>query len=164
MPRTDSHFTKEHLQVLFTYQNGNLYWKERKGRRLAGSLAGTASHHYHQICINYILYRTHRLIWAFHYGASLYLIDHINNDPFDNRIENLRECRNSQNSQNSRTPKSNTSGVKGVAWCMQKQKWRARIVADGKEFHVGFFNDIEEAKKIIAEKRKQLHGIFSRNA
>ena len=164
MYKTDSHFTKAQLQSLFTYADGNLYWRERKGRRLAGTLAGTASHHYHQICINYVLYRAHRLIWAYHYGPSEHMIDHANNNSFDNRVENLRECLHSQNSQNSRVPKSNTSGVKGVSWCKRKNKWKARIIVDGKEHHIGFFDDLQDAKKIINLKRVVLHGIFARSS
>jgi hypothetical protein len=163
MPKTDDHFTKAHLQSLFTYADGHLYWKDRKGRRTAGTLAGTPSHHYHQICIDYKLYRAHRLIWAFHNGPSQISIDHINGDAFDNRIENLRECTTNENHHNSKRPKSNTSGVKGVSWCKQKQKWRARIGVDGKEFHIGFFNSVKEAEKTIAKKRDQLHGVFARN-
>jgi hypothetical protein len=163
MHRTDSHFTKEALQALFTYADGNLYWKERKGRRVAGTLAGTASHHYHQICIDYILYRTHRLVWAYHYGASACTIDHINGNPFDNRIENLRECNTAQNHQNSRLAKSNTSGVKGVAWCKQKQKWRGRITVDGSEVHIGFFATVDEAQDAMSAARTKLHGVFARS-
>jgi hypothetical protein len=74
----------------------------------------------------------------------------------------LRECFHSQNSQNSRTSKLNTSGVKGVVWCKQKQKWRARIHADGKEFHVGFFDNIKKAEEIMLQKRARLHGVFAR--
>lgn len=163
MYRTDSHFTKAALQNLFTYANGNLYWKERKGRRVEGALAGTASHRYHQICIDYVLYRTHRLVWAYHYGASACTIDHINGNPFDNRVENLRECSNAQNQQNSRCPKSNTSGVKGVAWCKQKQKWRGRITVDGLEIHIGFFTTITKAKDAMSAARTKLHGVFARS-
>ena len=163
MHRTDSHFTKERLQALFTYADGNLYWRGRKGRRLAGALAGTASHHYYQICIDYVLYRTHRLVWAYHYGASAHTIDHINNNPFDNRIENLRECDDSQNHQNSRLPKSNTSGIKGVAWCKQKEKWRGRIDVDGTEKHIGFFTTIDEAKEAMSAARAKLNGLFARD-
>lgn len=163
MYKTDAHFTKAHLQSLFDYSDGNLFWKINKGRRIAGTLAGTPSHHYHQICIDYKLYRTHRLIWAFHNGPSCLNIDHANGNTFDNRIENLRECTNNENHHNSKKSKLNTSGIKGVNWCNQKQKWRARIRLDGKEFHIGFFDSIENAEKIIVEKRKDLHGIFARS-
>ena len=163
MNRTDDHFTRAHLQSLFDYRDGNLYWKNRKGRIFAGALAGTPSHHYHQICIDYKLYRAHRLIWAYHHGPCKLFIDHINGNSFDNRIENLRECTRSENQKNCCISKSNTSGVKGVVWSKQKQKWRARITADGKEFHIGFFNNIKEAEKTISQKREQLHGIFARS-
>jgi|APCry1669189034_1035192.scaffolds.fasta_scaffold151756_1 HNH endonuclease len=160
--RTDSHFTKEHLQSLFDYKDGNLYWKKTKGRLKAGSLAGTKSHHYWQICIDYVIYRTHRLVWIFHHGNNPDYIDHINGNTFDNRIENLRECNISQNRHNQKLPKTNTSGVKGVNWSKQKQKWRARVVLDSKEYHVGFFENIEEAQMAISNIREKLHGVFAR--
>ena len=160
--RTDSHFTKEHLQSLFDYRDGNLFWKKTKGRLKAGSLAGTKSHHYWQTCIDYVIYRNHRLVWIFHHGYSPFSVDHINGDTFDNRIENLRECTASQNQQNKKFQKSNTSGIKGVGWCKQKQKWRARLLVDGKEFHIGFFDNIKDAEIEISQKRKILHGVFAR--
>jgi hypothetical protein len=164
MHRTDSHFTKEHLQSLFVYKDGHLYWKNTKGRLISGSLAGTKSHHYWQICIDYVIYRTHRLVWIFHHGNSPASVDHINGNTFDNRIENLRECNASQNQHNKKVSKLNTSGIKGVGWCKQKQKWRARLCVDGKEFNIGFFDNIKEAEKTISNKRKELHGIFARQS
>lgn len=163
MPKTDSHLTQELLHRLFEYKQGQLYWKEKKGRRIAGSLAGTKAARYWQTCIDYVLYRNHRLIWAYHNGPCESDIDHINGDTFDNRIENLRKCSPTQNQYNKRKGASNTSGVKGVGWCTQKQKWRARIRVDGKEIHMGFFNEIKEAERTISEKRQQIHGLFARN-
>ena len=57
-------------------------------------------------------YLGHRLAWFLHYGKqSEFLIDHINRDPSDNRIVNLRECSHLQNNAN-REPKSGY--LKGV--------------------------------------------------
>jgi HNH endonuclease len=163
--RTDSHFTKEYLQSLFEYKDGELYWRETtRGKRQAGAKAGTRSHHYFQICIDHKLYRTHRLVWAYHNGPTPHQIDHINGDAFDNRIENLRECTLSQNQYNRKIAKQNKSGVKGIGWCKQKQKWRGRMIVDGKEHHIGFFDSIEDAEKAVQEKRALLHGIFARHA
>ena len=163
MTKTDSHFTKEHLQSLFEYKDGNLFWKEKKGIKLPGALAGTPSHHYSQICIDYKIYRTHRLIWAYHHGPSKFFIDHINGNTFDNHIENLRECTICENQHNRKVSKNNKSGVKGVSWSNQKQKWRARVLLDGKEVHVGFFNSIDDAKASIDAARNELHKGFARN-
>lgn len=162
MPKTDSHFTKDLLHRLFEYKQGHLYWKEKKGRRTAGSLAGTKAQRYWQTCIDYVLYRNHRLIWVYHNGPCEGSIDHINGDTFDNRIENLRECSSTQNQYNRKKSKSNTSGVKGVGWSAQKQKWRARIIVDGREFHIGFFDTLKDAECAIFQKRQQVHGVFAR--
>ena len=153
-------FTQECLQKLFDYRDGNLYWKNKKGRIPAGALAGTQSHHYWQVCIVYVLYRNHRLIWIYHNRTEPRQIDHINGNTFDNRIENLRECSASENQRNRKRNKSNTSGVKGVNWCKQKRKWRARINVDGKEIHVGFFDSLEQAREKTEQAREKIHGIF----
>lgn len=74
------------------------------------------------------------------------LIDHINNNPLDNRKQNLRVCNNSDNSLNQKISKRNTSGVTGVSFCQRKQKWRARIQYKYKEY-TKYFNTKEEAIK-----------------
>jgi hypothetical protein len=102
-------------------------------------------------------------VWIYHHGYSPDVIDHINGDTFDNKIENLRECSKSQNQQNRKIDTNNLSGVKGVGWCKKKNKWRARIIVDGKEHHIGFFDDLQDAKKVMNLKRIELHGIFARN-
>ena len=161
--KTDHTLTKDYLNSLFVYKDGNLFWKKTKGRIVGGSLAGTKSHHYYQICINYKIYRTHRLIWIFHNGNTNSMIDHINGDSFDNRIENLRICTISENSFNSKIHINNSSGVKNVSWSSQKQKWRARIVFKNKEIHVGFFDNLNDAKINIELVKKNLHKEFYRN-
>ena len=42
----------------------------------------------------------HRLVWVLMYGRFPMQIDHINGDPRDNRIENLREVSHSENDMN----------------------------------------------------------------
>jgi len=161
--KKDYTLTKEYLNELFDYKDGNLYWKKSRKGISNNLLAGTKSTHYYQICINYKIYRTHRLIWIFHNGNTEDCIDHINGNTFDNHIENLRICDLAKNSWNSKIRKNNTSGVKGIGWCLQKKKWRARVVCKNKEFHVGFFDDLEKAKIKIKEKRQELHKEFSNN-
>ena len=153
-------FTQTCLQKLFTYKDGALYWKFKKGRILAGSLAGTKSHKYWQVCIDYVIYTNHRLIWIFHHGTTPDQIDHINGNTFDNRIENLRDCSKSENQHNRALNKNNTSGVKGVSWCKQKNKWRCRINLDGSIAHIGFFETLHEAENAIKKARIKLHRNF----
>jgi len=70
-------------------------------------------------------------------------VDHINRNPLDNRKENLRICTKSQNNMNK-------SGIRGVS--RFRDKWRARIKINRKEFHLGIFNTYEEA----LEKRRSI--------
>lgn len=77
-------------------------------------------------------------------------IDHINRIKDDNRIENLRVVTKRQNCCNLST---NTSGIPGVIWCKQQKKWRARIWVNGKNKHLGLFENIEDAK--VARKKAE---------
>lgn len=57
----------------------------------------------------------HRIVWALHFPISEdKVIDHIDGNPWNNRIENLREVDRATNSRNTKKHASNKSGVTGV--------------------------------------------------
>lgn len=89
-------------------------------------------------------------------------VDHRNGNVHDNRRCNLRICTASENMRNSKRPKNNKSGVKGVYWNKKAQKWRAYIMVDCKEIHLGYFSDIDDAKKVHDEAAIKYHGEFAR--
>jgi hypothetical protein len=74
-------------------------------------------------------------------------VDHINCDKINNCVNNLRWATISENQMNSKKPKTNTSGIKGVYWNKQHNKWCAYIQVNGKQLHLGLFDDIEKAKE-----------------
>lgn len=80
-------------------------------------------------------------------------VDHINGNFDDYRKINLRICNNAENNRNRGLQKNNTSGYPGVGWAKREQKWRARIKVNGKEKHLGFFDDKNAA--IAAKKRAE---------
>ena len=47
-----------------------------------------------------VIIRLHQVVWVLNHGRLPVMIDHINGDGRDNRIENLREVNNSENDQN----------------------------------------------------------------
>ena len=51
--------------------------------------------------------------------------------------------------------KSNKTGVRGVTFDMEKCKYRAKITYKGKEYHIGYFFTLKDAKEArkIAEKK-----------
>lgn len=82
-------------------------------------------------------------------------VDHINNNCNDYRQSNLRICNNAENNRNRWLQINNTSGYPGVCWTKREQKWRARIKVDGREIHLGYFenkNDAIFAKRCAEEK------------
>ena len=152
--------TQEEIRQRLQYNSsdGTLTWISHKRRPdLIGTIAGSKNLNSHiQIYVNCKKYWAHRLVWLYHYGYMPKIIDHINGDPSDNRIENLRECSHSENLRNVGKSKSNTSGVKGVSWSKAAQKWEARC---GK--YLGLYETKEEAAKVVQEYREKNHGIFS---
>jgi hypothetical protein len=72
-------------------------------------------------------------------------IDHVNRNPLDNRIENLREVSRSCNARNTRNRKTNSSGVKGVSFDKKNKKWKAHISVSGKQYTLVRSDDFTEA-------------------
>jgi len=90
----------------------------------------------------------HRLAWFIFYGKwPEGTIDHINGDPKDNRIENLRDVPHEENMRNCKKRKDNTSGVTGVYYHKLSGKWQARGYLGGKASSLGLFCDKEAAIK-----------------
>ena len=92
------------------------------------------------------IYLAHRVAWAMHYGAwPKGQIDHINGNPSDNRISNLRDVSMQVNSQNMPLRVDNSTGVPGVT--RHQGKWQARIARR----YIGMFSEFSDA---VAARRK----------
>lgn len=100
----------------------------------------------------------HRLIMGTPNG---YVTDHINGNKLDNQRDNLRIGTQSQNMMNRGKQKNNTSGYKGVHWNKQHQKWQAVVKFDGKQKHLGYFDNAFLASLAYIKGAKELYGEFS---
>jgi hypothetical protein len=107
-------------------------------------------------------YMLHRIIWEMHYGAISKdtQIDHIDRNPYNNRIENLRICTQNQNQINARIPKNNTSGFKGVLKT-PNGKFQARLGYNGVKLYLGLFDTAEAANEKVIAKTRELYGEFA---
>lgn len=74
------------------------------------------------------------------------IIDHIDNDPLNNNLENLRWATVSENNRNLKMNVKNTSGVKGVVFNKQSNKWQAQIQHNNKFYGLGLYNTLEDAR------------------
>lgn len=82
------------------------------------------------------------------------VIDHINNDPLDNRLENLQIITNRENA--SKDKQNKTSKYTGVSWCKHYNKWRSQICINGKNISLGKFDNEEDANKMYKNKLKSI--------
>lgn len=142
--------TQKDVKNLFDYKDGNLIWKVAKAKNIKpGKIAGTLHPTgYINIIIDGKLYKAHRLIWLYHHGKwPSKLIDHINRNKSDNRIENLREVSNQENQRHTKISSRNTSGICGVICHKASHKWQARITFNKKQIHLGSFHNQEDAIK-----------------
>jgi hypothetical protein len=87
-------------------------------------------------------------------------VDHIDNNPSNNSLENLRWATNQENHRNTHTRCTNTSGVKGVVWYKPTGKWRAQICINGVGIHLGYFDTIEDATLARQTYAKEAFGEF----
>lgn len=145
------------MQKLIRYEEdtGEIYWRingERVPTYFNEDGRGTV----------YVLGRrwvaTH-VIWYCHFGIQPRgLIDHINGDPRDNRLENLRDVDPQGNRENLRAAMSNNkSGYLGVDFHKKEGRWRASIKYDGKKRHIGYFDDPEKAHEAYLAKKREVH-------
>ena len=165
--------TQQRLQELLRYdpQTGELFWRQKTCRKMVpGRRAG--SYKAPQgvvISIDGKRFLAHRLVWLMLYGAwPAQEIDHINGNPHDNRLANLREASHAENLRNTKLRADNSSGFKGVRRMKSRGKlrgrWIARIRKDGKETHLGCFASAAEAHTAYCIAANELFGEFARHS
>lgn len=155
--------TPELLRRLLRYDcgTGKLFWRRRSREMFANArvqgawnvqradkeafTADNGNGHRKSRIFGVVLY-AHRVVWAYVHGVwPDGVIDHVNGDPSDNRICNLRVVTHAENMRNMRLSERNTSGVCGVYRHKPSGKWIAAIKANGKSKHLGYFSDFRDA-------------------
>ena len=91
-------------------------------------------------------YMSHKLAWLYVNGVFPDMIDHINRDKWDNRIDNLRTTTPMLNSRNRKISSLNTSGTMGVYERKDTGYFEARIGSgSGTSIFLGRFKTYNEA-------------------
>lgn len=123
----------------FNYEDGRLL---RKGKE-CGYVDNCG---YRRVCINRKKYLVHRLVYKLFNPefdlASDLVVDHINRNRLDNRIENLRAVSKAENNRN-------RAECRGVSYCKQTGKWKAAL--NGK--WLGRHDTEQEALDAVAKER-----------
>lgn len=92
--------------------------------------------------------------------GDLGIVDHINGDRLDNRRANLRVTNRTGNNRNTGKKKNGTSSFKGVG--RYRGRWRARIMVNRKEIHLGAFLNEQQAALAYNKAAMMYFGEFAR--
>jgi hypothetical protein len=148
--------------LAYNPDTGDFIWLVRRGGpSVPGSIAGTVSSNgYLRIGYKGRRHLVHRLAWLFTHDTLPHTLDHINGNPADNRIVNLRPCTDSENHCNRKETKA-ASGYRGVTLIKSSGMWSAAITKDGKRHLLGNYKTAGEAVAARDIAAKRLHGEFA---
>lgn len=108
----------------------------------------------YQILVHRLVFYAHNLSWDFYYASTDNSIDHMDGNKSNNSITNLQCISNQENQFNRK--------VKGYYWSKQHKKWHSKIKFNGKNIHLGYFDNEEDAHNAYLEGKKKYHIINPR--
>lgn len=163
--------TQEELRSILEYSplTGEFTWLQRKVKNQVkvGDKAGTTQKDgYVQIGIDNKKYHAHRLAWLYTFGVSpREQIDHVDGNPSNNKLGNLREVSPTENQRNQKMKSNNTSGITGVTLQRKRQGTKTYEYwitywydPDGERQYKVFSvlkHGFEQAKKLSTEYRER---------
>jgi hypothetical protein len=157
------------LNFLFSYdpETGVLTWKNDPGRKahLIGKPAGFIDRRdFKGVQIGLWGYSrlAHRVIWKMLYNEEPAEIDHKDNDPWNNRISNLRAATRNTNAQNTLSMRTykHLAKLKGCYRPKNRNSWVSQIKKDGVHHYLGCYKTEQEAHEVYVAKAKELFGEF----
>lgn len=179
--------SREELSSRFNYDReaGNLIWKP-KGlehfidvphcwmwhKRFSGEIAGFCAVGKHNRRASVMITMNvdgkqksipaHRIIWTIVMGEipSGMLIDHIDGNPWNNKINNLRLATYEENARNRKRPFTNKCGLKGASRI--GSRYVAQIDLNGTTKRIGTYDTPEQAHEAYKEVAAKEYGEFCR--
>jgi len=119
----------------------------KKGEKAGGiQIHPRSGYSYLRMNIDGSGYVASHLAWLWEYGKfPEHQLDHIDGNPLNNKISNLREATPLINSKNKSLDKRAKFGIHGVSLFKRTKKWKVGIGNNGTFEHLGYFDDFFEA-------------------
>lgn len=145
-----SNLTQKELKSIFYYDpETGIFTRKIKLAQSSktGEIVGVLTKSRHlKAAIRNKEYYLHRLAWFYMTGSwPKDQIDHINQNPGDNRFCNLRGVNNQENNKNQSLRITNKSGFTGINWDKETSKWTARIMINYKTLFLGCYEGLDDA-------------------
>lgn len=137
--------------------------KPARGRNArVGPVISIGSDGYYRMKFRGVHYRCHRVIYfmAKESDPGELVVDHIDGDRLNNKVENLRACTQAQNMCNTKARQSKKGLPKGVRKLSEKV-YQAQLSING-EVHTSVFENIRAAINYSKCLRARYHGEFAR--
>ena len=127
-----------------------------------GKILGTKNATGHLVLqLDKVIYLAHRLAWFYCFEEwPIGILDHVDRDPSNNKLDNLRESDKATNNYNSKLRKDNKLGLKGAYYDKRRNYYYSQLVIQGKKEYLGSFTTALEAHTAYMNKCKELHGEF----
>lgn len=128
-----------------------LVWLVNAGRAIRGNAAGSVSNDgYYVMAWAQRQFKVHRVI-AYIEGLideAMFLdkqvvIDHIDGDKLNNKLDNLKVVDSRTNSQNKQSHREGR--LVGASYYPKTGKWKSQISVNGKKIHLGYFATEQQA-------------------
>lgn len=112
--------------------------------------------------LNGIKFAVARIIWKMHHGTDPLIIDHIDRNPQNNRLDNLRSVTEAQNAWNKVRPTELLPGVTLVKNIKHHgRRYMAQIGTGSRHRYLGVFYTVEEAHAAYVKAANEEFGEYS---
>ena len=161
MLKSENRLSESFFKENFYYRNGRVFVKRKynsyvKIDREVGCAAAT----YNSMRVLGHNYGRHKVVWVLNGGSFNTIIDHINGNKQDGRIENLRAVTKSQNEINTTVRVNNKLGVKNISICCTTGLYIAQANRGGKRVFKKRFKQLESAIEYRDENLRAIDGEY----
>jgi hypothetical protein len=144
-------FPVERIRELYDYDDETGYLLSRDSRWAGRPVNGSRSKDDRKWMVklfredgSYLRTNYGRVVFAWHYGRwPDGSIDHIDRNPRNNRVENLREADRTLQAQN----RGNYNY--GTSWRKAEKKWTARVIINGERKFLGLYQTQKAAQEAV---------------